>query len=266
MALAKETSFHGKGDKPLCWPRSPPVLRYGRPYVAWRRRGCPRLRGHRGWGARGRTSRAVQALPKLPRENFRIVTDEELVRIFACRQMTGRSDGAVRNRALVAFFLDTGVRLSEPAGLALDDLYLDDGLARVRGKGSKVRHVPFTEGTAAYLREWLGLRDPKMATLFGLTAHGVKMLMRRLARESRLEVHCHKFRHTSAAMMVQSGLDLHSVRRILGHSHLSVTERYLSLAKQDLRDKHAQAQRMTRLQARLDAPPERPRRRRYPVG
>ena len=136
----------------------------------------------------------------------------------------------------------------------------------MRGKGSKVRHVPFTEGTAAYLREWLALRDPEMATLFGLTAYGVKMLMRRLARESRLEVHCHKFRHTSATMMVQSGLDLHSVRRILGHSHLSVTERYLSLSNRDPRNKHAQDSPRARRRARLDAPPARLRHWRYTVG
>ena len=203
------------------------------------------------------------ALPKLPDEPFVIFTDQELVRLFSVKQLAGDADGAVRNRAIVSFFLDTGVRLAELSSLLPDDLYLDDRMARIHGKGSKVRHVFFTDGTARYLEEWLTLRDPEETPLFGLSYHGVKMLMRRLSRESGLDVHAHKFRHTSATMMVQGEMDLHAVRRTLGHSTLAVTEKYLSLSNEDLRRKHAAASPMARLQPQLSEPPPKPTRRRY---
>ncbi len=168
-------------------------------------------------------------LPKLPQEDFKILTDAQLVTLFSSKQLTGGGEYGVRNRAIIAFLLDTGVRLSEIAGLTLEDLYLDDGLARVRGKGNKVRHVPFSDGTADYLRAWLKVRHEEETTVFGLTHHGFKMLMGRIRAATGINVHCHMLRHTACTSMVRSNMDLHSVRKVMGHSHLSVTERYLSL-------------------------------------
>src|SRR5690606_14620890 len=76
-------------------------------------------------------------LPKLPHTLFPILSDAELRRIFASRQLSTDTEIGKRNRALFAFMLDTGVRLAEVTGLTYEELYLGDGMAKIRGKGSR---------------------------------------------------------------------------------------------------------------------------------
>ena len=82
------------------------------------------------------------------------------------------------------------------------------------------------------------MRGDEPGALFWLKRDGVKMVLRRIQRETGLHLHSHKLRHTAATKLVRSGLDLHTVRRILGHNQLSTVEIYLSLSNEDLRAKH----------------------------
>ncbi len=60
------------------------------------------------------------------------------------------------------------------------------------------------------------------------------MVLRRIQRETGLHLHAHKMRHTAATKLGRSGLDLHSVKRILGHESLETVEIYLSLSNNDI--------------------------------
>jgi site-specific recombinase XerD len=200
-------------------------------------------------------------LPKLAQDLFPILSDADLERIFACRQLTPANEIGTRNRALFAFMLDTGVRLSEVAGLGLADLDLADGMARVRGKGNKERLVFFSPGVTADLRRWLAIRGDDDGPVFWLAPEGIRMLFRRIKDETGLPtLHPHVVRHTSATQLLNGGADLHAVRRILGHSSLAVTERYLSLSSADLKQMHTSSSPYERLRDRV-APEVRKRRR-----
>ena len=177
-------------------------------------------------------------LPKVPQRLFPVFTDAELVTLFSCPHLTATGAQGVRNRALVALLLDTGIRLAELVALQPADLLLDNGLVRVIGKGDKARMVPISSAVVDRLKEWLAVRGAEPGRLFWLTRDGVKMLLRRIQRETGLHLHAHKLRHTAATKLVRSGLDLHTVRRILGHNQLSTVEIYLSLSNEDLRVKH----------------------------
>lgn len=74
-------------------------------------------------------------LPKLPQTLFPILSDEELVAIFSSQQMAQDTEIGKRNRALISFMLDPGVRLAEVADLKLEDVHLPDGVAKVWGRG-----------------------------------------------------------------------------------------------------------------------------------
>jgi integrase/recombinase XerC len=178
-------------------------------------------------------------LPKLVDEEFRVLSSEDLARLFACHHLTAPGPQAVRNRALFALMLDTGLRRSEVAGIEIAHLDLDDHLVVVRGKGRKVRRVPFSTGVASYLGAWVAIRGEEEGTLFWLTSNGIYSLFQRINRETGLELHPHALRHTAATMLVRANTDLHTVKRILGHSQLSTTEQYLSLSTADLQAKHA---------------------------
>lgn len=204
------------------------------------------------------------ALPKVPHRLFPIFSDAELVQLFSCPHLTARGPQGVRNRAILAVLLDSGIRLAELVGMKPADLLLDDGLIKiVSGKGDRSRIVPVSSSVVAYLREWLTVRGEDDGTLFWLTRDGVKMLLRRIRAETGLELHSHKLRHTAATKLVRSGLDLHTVRRILGHQKLSTVEIYLSLSNNDIKEKHNAASPFESIRAQMPVEePKRPKRRR----
>ncbi len=164
-----------------------------------------------------------------------------------------------RDRAIVLLLLDTGVRLSEAAGLRVKDVDLVEGRCRVMGKGSRERLVPIGRKTRQALRRTLARRGALSAddALFvgpdgqPLAAHAFQQLFRRLARRSRLSARCspHVLRHTFARSFLQNGGDVFSLQRILGHSpsSLQVTRRYVDLLDDDLRAIHRQASPVDRL-------------------
>ena len=206
-------------------------------------------------------------IPKVPQRLFPVFTDQELVTLFSCPHLTAKGDQGVRNRALVATLLDTGIRLAELVALQPADLLLDDGLLRVTGKGDKARMVPVSSGVSAYLREWLTVRGDEPGALFWLKRDGVKMVLRRIQRETGLHLHSHKLRHTAATKLVRSGLDLHTVRRILGHNQLSTVEIYLSLSNEDLKQKHNAASPFESIRAQMPVEEaKRPKRRRLSLA
>lgn len=177
-------------------------------------------------------------LPKLPEELFPILTNEQLQTLFKCPQLSSTGDAGIRNRAIIFLMLDTGIRLGEAAGLTPADIELGDCLMTVTGKGSKTRRVPFSDGVGLVLREWLAIRGDEPGDLFWLSAAGIQSLFVRMRKETGLPVHPHLLRHQAATMLVRNHADIHTVKRLLGHSSITVTEKYLSMSTQDLQDKH----------------------------
>jgi site-specific recombinase XerC len=95
--------------------------------------------------------------PQIPDEPPPVLTDEELRRLLkACE---GRDFTDRRDAAILRLFLDTGVRVSEAAGIMLPgDLDLDDQVVIVLGKGRRPRAVPFGRKTALALDRYLRMR------------------------------------------------------------------------------------------------------------
>lgn len=191
-------------------------------------------------------------VPKLPQTLFPVLTDAETEAIWASQHLRFPGPLGHRNRALLALMFDTGLRSAEVVGLRVEDVDLEDQLVTVTGKGNKQRRVPFSHGVAHLLRQWIAVRGEDPRPLFLLRQAGLRMLFARIRADTGIAVlHPHGVRHTAATQMVRANMDLHSVKRVLGHSHISVTERYLSLSDADLREKHAAASPFERIRAGL---------------
>jgi integrase/recombinase XerC len=198
------------------------------------------------------TRRVKVPLPKTPKRLFPILTDEDIQKIWACEQMRFRGSLGKRNRALLALMFDTGLRRSEICGLRVADVDMDNQLVTVIGKGDKQRRVPFSTACAVLLSEWIRTRGEEEGALFLLKGAGLRMLFCRIKESAGVDLlHPHALRHTAATLMVRANMDLHSVKRVLGHSQLSTTEMYLSLSDQDLREKHQAASPFTAIQGHL---------------
>lgn len=142
-----------------------------------------------------------------------------------------------RDRAILELFYASGLRLSELAGLDLDDVNLGSRMVRVLGKGGKPRLVPFNQSTAAAIRAYLEARLQSAGTsdaLFlnhrgtRLGTRSVDRIVRRyvMASGTRLGISAHALRHTFATHLLQRGADLRAIQELLGHARLGTTERY----------------------------------------
>jgi site-specific recombinase XerD len=159
-----------------------------------------------------------------------------------------------RDYALLLTFLNTGARVQELLDLRPADLQLERPLqVRLRGKGRKERLCPLWPRTAQALRALVAesrLGDGSLERLFRnrrgepLTRFGVRYLLRAYAQRAqtsvpslaRKRVHPHMMRHTAAVHLLQSGVDLISIRHWLGHASVETTNRY---AVVDLETKRA---------------------------
>ena len=166
-----------------------------------------------------------------------------------------------RDRAILELFYASGLRLSELAGLDVDDVNLSAQMVRALGKGNKQRLVPFNKSTAKAIREYLKDRevlmsspsrdeprrgrsreksDPLFVNYKGsrLTVRSVDRLVRRYALASgvRPGVSPHALRHSFATHLLQRGADLRAIQELLGHARLSTTQRYTHVNAAQLLD------------------------------
>lgn len=149
-------------------------------------------------------------------------------------------ESGTRDRALLEVLYGSGLRVSELAGSRLEDLDLDVGQIRVRGKGSKERLVPLGPPALAALRAWLSCRPgflvegrPTDAVFLG--KRGTPLGVRRIQDlvhaygalgAGRADLHPHALRHTCATHLLEGGAHLRAIQELLGHASLSTTQRY----------------------------------------
>jgi integrase/recombinase XerC len=149
-----------------------------------------------------------------------------------------------RDRAIFEVLYGCGIRVSELAGLNLEDIDRSQGWLRVRGKGRKERQVPLPGKAAESLERYLGerpvQRDEHAVFLNHrggrLTTRGisgiVKLYATYLAGDP--SVHPHSFRHAYATHLLADGADLRAIQELLGHARLSTTQKYTQVSLTDL--------------------------------
>ena len=155
-----------------------------------------------------------------------------------------------RDVALVTLLLDTGLRIGEAIGLKLEDVNWVEGYLHVTGKTGP-RVVPFGRRTKAALKAYVDRErkaaSPRIRKLFltrsgdPLTVDAGCQQVSRLVRGAGASVRKagpHTFRHTFAVEFVRAGGDAFTLQRLLGHSTLDMTRRYVHLADTDLRAAH----------------------------
>jgi integrase/recombinase XerC len=149
-----------------------------------------------------------------------------------------------RDRAIFELLYGCGVRVSELAGLNLEDLDRTAMWLLVRGKGKKERQVPLPGQAARALERYIGERPvvrEEHAVFLNhrrkrLTTRGiggiVKLYATSLADDP--SIHPHSFRHAYATHLLADGADLRAIQELLGHARLSTTQKYTQVSLTDL--------------------------------
>ncbi len=191
--------------------------------------------------------------PRLPRRLPHYLTPEEVALLLAVPD-TGTPKG-LRDRAILETLYASGVRVSELAGLNLDDVRLGTGEMRVIGKGDKERFALLGRPAVVALRAYLEVGRPEQAgkrpsnalflNRFGgrLSARSVGEIARQTGVAAGIEqtVTPHLLRHTFATHLLSGGADLRVVQELLGHSNVATTQIYTHVTPRHAREVYLRA-------------------------
>ena len=157
-----------------------------------------------------------------------------------------------RDRCIILILLDTGIRLSELAGLTIHDVNLERGELKVMGKGQKQRLVPIGASVQKALWKYLNKYrpDPPYPSIDSLFLNRMSMpmspdsiyrMIKRRGEEAGIQgVRCspHTLRHTFAKNFLLNGGDVFTLQKILGHTSLEVVRMYVNLVSDDILRQH----------------------------
>ncbi len=187
--------------------------------------------------------------PRLPRKLPVVLEIHEMERILSIPDLATKQ--GLRDKALFECMYAAGMRVTETVDLTLSDLYFDENIIRVFGKGSKERYVPVGAVAVNAVNQYLKSVRPVLASkgLAGdicflslrgrpLTRIAVWKRLKQLALEAGIDknVTPHTLRHSFATHLLEGGADLRAVQELLGHSDISTTQIYTHLDRAYLQE------------------------------
>lgn len=150
-----------------------------------------------------------------------------------------------RDKAIIAFLLASGCRISEVCGTGTDSIDFVSKECTVLGKGNKERTVFLDDVSAMQIKNYLSRRDDDLPALFTgrgterMTPHGVRKLLNIIAERAGVEnVHPHRFRRTLATNLVDRGMPIQEVAAILGHEKIDTTMTYVFIDKENVKNSY----------------------------
>ena len=169
----------------------------------------------------------------LPTKGFKLIRqgDPEPPQWLSRKEIAVLLDAATGDyRRLIEFLLNTGCRRNEALGMRWEDVDIGRRQIVVRGKMGKRRTIPINDELMRVFSDWPGKHTGLLFPKFG--PNQISMAFRRIRKEAGLPdgICVHSLRATFACHLIEQGIDIYTVSRLLGHSSVTVTEKhYLAL-------------------------------------
>lgn len=191
--------------------------------------------------------------PKLAKNLPQVLTVAEVESILSKPDIEDKF--GLRDKAVLELLYACGLRVSELINLKISDLFFNDEIIRVLGKGSKERLVPVGSSAIRWINEYLKRSRPLLekksvsANCLFLNTRGTKFsrmgiwkIVDRYLKEAAIhkDVHPHTFRHSFATHLLEGGADLRAVQEMLGHSDISTTQIYTHIDRDYIKQVHKQ--------------------------
>jgi len=191
--------------------------------------------------------------PKLRRHLPSVLSYDEIQSII--KQINVKTSLGLRDRAMIELLYASGLRISELLQLPLREIYFNEAIIRVFGKGSKERLVPTSEVALNWISKYLDTARPYLDRF--KRSDGITFLNVRGAAMSRMgfwkilkglvnsagirkKITPHTFRHSFATHLLEGGADLRAVQEMLGHADISTTQIYTHLDRTYLKQVYQQ--------------------------
>jgi len=157
-------------------------------------------------------------------------------------KMLSLAGGNPRDYAILQVFLQTGIRVSELASLALGDVDFIKPAIRVRGKGNQEREIALEKRGVQALKNYLAVRPENLSDVLFLnykdepiSERGIRKLVVKYRKNAGItkRASCHTLRHTFATYKAEKGVSPFQLQQWLGHANLNTTQIYVHLGKQN---------------------------------
>lgn len=180
----------------------------------------------------------------LPRIIPRRTIEELLNYMYVQKKETEKKhqNHILRDLAVMEVFFATGARVYEISNLKMDSVDLSSGLIRIMGKGRKERYIQIGNSSILkLLKDYYKMykKEIKQSGYFFVnrlgnryTEQSIRLMMRKYTKAAGIEQHItpHMFRHSFATYLIEEGVDISYVQRILGHSSIKTTQIYIYVA------------------------------------
>jgi len=190
-------------------------------------------------------------LPKKPRRLPKVILNIQDVKKLIEAPDTHTNRG-YRNRVIVEILYDTAIRRSEVSNIQLNDLDLDAGFIKIKGKGNKERVVPVSQRVCGLVKNYILSVRPCFAKdkdedyLFlnrwgkKMDPNGIWAVVKRCSSLSKIKknISTHTLRHTCATHMLKNGAPIRHLQEMLGHESLESTQIYTHVTINDLKEVH----------------------------
>jgi len=181
--------------------------------------------------------------PKIEKKLPEVLTENEILKII--NSIDNNHPFSIRNRAIIEVLYGTGIRVSELTDIKLSNIFFEEKILKVKGKGDKERFVPIgnvaSNSIKIYLEERISNKiEPKYSDVLFLNRYGRQLtramifkIIKDLCEVSGIKkkISPHSLRHSFATHMLKNGADLRSIQLILGHESITTTEIYTHLDK-----------------------------------
>jgi integrase/recombinase XerD len=159
----------------------------------------------------------------------------------------------LRDKAILELLYSSGLRVSELLNLKISDLFFDEEVIRVTGKGSKQRIIPIGSSAIEWITNYLVHSRPLLEkkelsqnSVFlnskgrKLSRMGIWKIVDGYVKQTDIikDVHPHTFRHSFATHLLEGGADLRAVQEMLGHSDISTTQIYTHIDREYVKQMH----------------------------
>ncbi len=191
--------------------------------------------------------------PKLSKKLPAVLNINDIEKILSAPNVNDTL--GLRDKAILELLYACGTRVSELISLKLSDLFLQDEVIRVLGKGSKERLIPIGSSAIKWVNNYIKNSRPLIMKISKSENHvflnsrgskisrmGIWKIIDRYVKEAGIkkEVHPHTFRHSFATHLLEGGADLRAVQEMLGHADISTTQIYTHIDRDYIKQVHKQ--------------------------
>jgi integrase/recombinase XerD len=197
----------------------------------------------------------IESLPRIiPRNDI----ERLLNHMYDVMKQSGQEATIYRDLSVIEMFFATGARVYEISNLKIQDIDLDNGIIKLFGKGSKERYVQIgSPEVLEVVKEYYRLNQQEIAKsgFFFVNRQGkrfseqsIRRMIRKYSCQAGISIHItpHMFRHSVATYLLEEGVDIMYIQKILGHSSIKTTQIYLHIASKKqmeiLKERHPRNQ------------------------